>query len=200
MFYDSYFLLSSHPMTFRPFLLTGLALLSLSACGGSSATVTCANQYWDGNVGTCIPAGWHVVDQSQLSARGVPSEVAVAFQSDNPTAGQFVTVTVTREALSRQMTSGDYSDASIQSVQAMPGYAKVNAEKVKIDDQDVMMHIFTAQPRTDQPKTRFYQVSAVSGMTGYTFTGATPVSVESPMEQAVELILKNATFKQQVQK
>ncbi|HVW66924.1 MAG TPA: hypothetical protein VHA78_04325 [Candidatus Peribacteraceae bacterium] len=182
-------------------LCSGLFLLTLSACGGGgNATVTCANQYWDGTVGTCLPSGWHVVDRTQLDSRGIPQEVVVAFQSDNPVAGQFVTVTVTSEPLNKQMTSSDYSDASIQSVQAMPNYTKVDAQSVTIDGQKVTMNIFTAQPRSDQPKTRFYQVSAVNGMTGYTYTAATPVSVDTTTEQQVELILKNATFKAPSQK
>jgi hypothetical protein len=181
-------------------LVGSLCFLALSACGGSAPTVACVNQYWDNTVGTCLPSGWHVVDRTALDQRGVPPDVVVAFQSDNPVAGQFVTITVTREPLSRQMTSSAYSDASIQSVQAMPGYTKVDQQKTSIDGSPVTLHIFTAQPRTDQPKTRFYQVSAVSGMTGYTYTAATPVSVDSATEQQVVLILENATFKNPSQK
>lgn len=168
----------------------------LVACGGSgtSSSVSCTNVYFDGAVGTCLPVGWHVVDRGQLDARGVPPEVLVAFQADAPVSGQFATVTVTREPLTKQMTAEEYSAASMQSVQAMPGYAKVNAEQITIDGRKVTMHTFTAQPRADQPKTRFTQVSIVSGSAGYSYTGATPVTVEDSVTTQVQLIVKNATL------
>ncbi len=178
--------------------LLSLATLTflLAACGSSttSTTVACANVYFDGTVGTCIPAGWHVVDRGQLDARGVPPEVLVAFQADAPVSGQFATVTVTREPLTKQMTAEEYSNASMQSVQAMPGYAKVNTEQITVDGQKVTMHTFTAQPQADQPKTRFTQVSIVSGSAGYSYTGATPVTVDDAVTAQVQLIVKNATL------
>lgn len=178
----------------KKFLLCAASVLFLSACGGQSANVACTNQYWDGTIGTCLPAGWHVVDRSALDQRGVPPEVMIAFQADKPFSGQYATVTVTREPLTKQMTSTEYSDASVQSVSAMAGYTKVDSSTIQIDGQSVTLHTFTAQPRTDQPKTRFIQVSAVSGMTGYTYTAATPVAVDSTLDQQVQLILKNATL------
>lgn len=169
----------------------------LTACGGGSAApaVACVNAYWDGTVGTCLPTGWHVVDRAALDQRGVPAEVVVAFQSDAPYAGQFATVTVTRETLSKQMTSKEYSDASVQSVGAMPGYQDIDQTKATVDDDTVALHTFTAQPRTDEPKTRFAQVSAATGMNGYTFTAATPVSVDSTLGKQIQLILSNITLK-----
>ncbi len=176
-------------------LLSSLCFLVLTACGGGTTAVTCENQYWDGTVGTCLPAGWHVVDRAALDQRGVPPEAVVAFQADQPFAGQYATVTVIREALTKQMTSPEYSEASMQSVTTVSGYAKVDSEAVTIDGEDVTLHTFTAQPRSDEPKTRFSQISAVAGMTGYTFTAATPVTVEKALDQQVQLILKNATLK-----
>ena len=122
----------------------------------------------------------------------------VAFQTDAPVAGQFPTVTVTRETLTRSMTSTEYSDASVQSVQTMPGYEKIDQTKAKVDEEDVTLHIFSAQPRTDQPKTRFYQLSAAGGMTGYTFTAATPLSVDANLDKQIKLIMSNVTLKGQV--
>lgn len=173
--------------------LVGISL-ALAACGSANKT-TCANQYWDGTVGTCLPAGWHVVDRAGLDQRGVPAEVVVAFQADNPTAGLFATVTVAREPLSRPMQSTEYSDASVLSVQSMPGYEKIDSQKVTLDDQTVALHTFSAQPRTDQPKTRFSQVAIASGPVGYTYTAATPLTVDDAVKAQVELILKSATLK-----
>ncbi len=182
----------------KKLILAMAATVILTACGGSGGTTTavaCTDAYWDGVVGTCLPKGWHVVDRTALDQRGVPSEVLVAFQADTPTAGQFATVTVTRESLSRQMTSVDYSDASVQSVLAMPGYTKIDLTKVPVDDSSVSFHTFSAQPSADQPKTRFSQVSAATGANGYTFTASTPLSIDATLTKQIQLILSNVTLK-----
>ena len=175
----------------------GLCLL-LAACGGggTDTTITCAFAYWDGTVGTCLPHGWHVVERSSLDQKGVPRDVLVAFQSDAPSAGQFPTVTVTREALAQPIASTAYSEASVQSVKSLPGYQEVDVRTVTVDDADVSLHIFSAQPRPDEPKSRFYQVSAAKDSAGYTFTAAVPLSIESAMENQILLILGNATFRE----
>jgi hypothetical protein len=175
---------------------TILALcLFLSACGGESAEVACSSTYQDDDLSTCLPAGWHIVDREQLDDRGVPGEVTVAFQSDTPVSGQFSTVTVTREILSQAMTSEEYSEASIASVESLPGYSEVDKRAITIDEADVQMHIFTAQPREDQPQSRFYQVSVVSpDNEGYTLTGATPVAVSDELEAQVAAILHGVSF------
>lgn len=177
----------------KKLLLSAASLVFLAACGGGT-TVSCTNQYWDGAIGTCLPSGWHVVDRAALAEKGVPADVIVAFQADAPTSGQFPTVTVTRESLGRQMTSTEYSDASVLSVGGTQGYAKIDTQKIQIDGKDATLHIFTAQPESDEPKTRFYQVSASAGMTGYTYTAATPVTIASALEQQILLIVKNATL------
>lgn len=175
--------------------LVGL-LLFLSACGGSEVTTTaCDKAYWDGTVGTCLPAGWHVVDRSTLDERGVPAEVVVAFQSDAPYAGQFATVTVTREVLVQELPSSEYSDASVESVKGLPSFDEIDRRTVTVDGEDVAFYVFSAQPRPEEPEARFYQVSAVEGNTGYTFTAATPVATEAELEDQVSLILSNVTFK-----
>ena len=180
----------------KKLLLCVASTLLLASCGGQTTTaVACANAYWDGTVGTCLPTGWHVVDRAALDDRGVPPEVLVAFQADQPSSGQYATVTVTSEPLSKQLTSAQYSDASVQTIQAIPGYVKVDQTTTKVDGATVALHTFTAQPRADQPKTRFKQVSAVSGMTGYTYTAATPVTVDATLDAQIQLILSNVTLK-----
>lgn len=189
-------LFSYHP-PMRKNLSIPLFCLLLAACGGGSAEVACDNTYTDAFVGTCLPDGWHSVDRSELDNRGVPAEVTTAFQSDAPYSGQFGTITVTREVLPQDLTSEKYSDASVLSVQTLPGYEEVDRRNLTIDGASVTLHIFTAQPRDDQPESRFYQVSAVSpDHVGYTFTGATPVSVPDELETQVLAILRNVTLVQ----
>ncbi len=169
--------------------------LFLAACGGGdAATVTCESTYWNGTVGTCLPAGWSVVERGDLEDRGIPDEVLVAFQSEVPYAGQFATVTVTRETLAQPLTSAEYSEASIASVSGLPGYDEVDQEDTTVDGDDVQLHIFTAQPRQDAPESRFYQVSATSGNVGYTFTAAVPVAPPDELEASVLTILRSVTF------
>lgn len=167
----------------------------LAACGGGDATIACEETYWDGTVGTCLPAGWHALDRAELDDRGVPTEVVAAFQANTPTSGQFATVTVTREALSQPLTSSDYSEASVQSVIGLPNYDEVDKQDITIDDTDVTLHIFTAQPDPEEPEARFYQVSAALGNTGYTYTAATPVTVSNELEEEVLVIVRSATLR-----
>lgn len=144
--------------------------------------------------GTCLPAGWHSLDREELDDRGVPAEVVAAFQSDQPYSGQFATITVTREALAQPLSSTDYSEASVQSVTGLPGYEEIDQRAIEIDGEDVTLHVFAAQPQTDQPESRFYQVSAMGGNAGFTFTAATPISVDGTLEEQVLLIMRSATF------
>ncbi len=173
-----------------------LPLLLLVACGGSgeTATVECREQYWDGSVGLCLPTGWNVVDRETLADRGVPDEVIVAFQTVTAAAGQFPTITVTRESLTEPLDSEDYSAASIKSVSTLPGYSLVDTQNVTVNGKTVGMHIFTAQPLNDEPARRFYQISAVDGGAGYTVTGLAPVSATSTLDSEIKLILDSLTF------
>lgn len=180
----------------RRLSIATLGFLLLSACGGGSTALVCDRGYWDGAIGACIPDGWQVFDRAALDIKGMPPEVVVAFQSETPSSGQFVTVTVTRETLAQPISSGDYSAASIQSVQGLPGYEEADRQSVTIDEEDLDIHIFTAQPSSDQPASRFYQLSAVAEGIGYTFTAATPVSVDNEVEDQVISILESATFMQ----
>lgn len=180
----------------RPQLLA-LSFLLLIACGGGSAAVVCDRGYWDGTVGTCVPQGWVVFDRAALDTKGMPPEVLVAFQSETPVSGQFVTVTVTRESLTQPLTTPDYSEASIASVAGLPGYKELDRQSTTVDGQDATIHIFTAQPSSDQPESRFYQLSAVANSIGYTFTAATPVTVSDTVEAQVLSLLQKVTFVQE---
>ncbi len=93
-------------------------LLLLSACGGSgsSATVTCDQQFWNGTVSACLPTGWKVISQDQLTTLGVPEETVAAFQLETPHAGQLDTVTVTREPLTQDLDTTEYSKSSVLAV------------------------------------------------------------------------------------
>lgn len=170
--------------------------LFLAACGGSgSADVACEQAYWDETVGTCLPPEWVVVERDAMDARGVPAEVIAAFQSETPFSGQYPTVTVTRETLPEEVASGDYSDASMESVRNLPGYEELDTRKVTIDNEDVSLHIFSAQPRPEDPKARFYQVSFSGGKAGYTFTAAVPLAITDETEEEILLIMENATLR-----
>lgn len=178
----------------RKTLILSAFCLLLTACGGDGEVVACDNGYWDGNIGVCLPDGWHIVDRAQLDERGVSPEVAVAFQSDAPYSGQFATVTVTRESLPQEMTPEEYSEASILSVQTLPGYTEIDLVPTTIDESEVSIHEYTAQPRDDKPESRFYQLSTVSSGIGYSLTGATPVSVPDELDAMVTDILSSLTF------
>lgn len=171
---------------------SSIALLFV-ACGGATA-VECTQRYWDGEVGTCLPEGWHVLDRANLDERGVPEEAVVAFQTDESISGQYLTIVVTREELPVEVTSPDYSEAGAASVTSLPGYARIEERKVKIDGENHILHAFTAQPSEAQPVARFYQISMAKGKTGYTFTVATPVSIDSSAEDRILSILTNATL------
>ncbi len=181
-------------MRTRTLLVSSLGVL-LVACGGG-AVVECTQSYWDGEIGTCLPEGWHVLDRANLDDRGVPEEAVVAFQTDESVAGQYLTIVVTREELAQEVTSADYSEAGVASVSTLPGYARLDERMVSIDDEDHILHVFTAQPSDEQPVARFYQLSLAEGRTGYTFTAATPVSIDDSAEQRIVAILENATLQE----
>lgn len=178
------------------FLLAVAGSVILASCSGSESTasVECAFTYWNGTVGTCLPDGWIALDRDILDARGAPPEVVVAFQAEQPISGLFPTVSVTRELLAQAMESEEYSDASLAAVKSLPGYEAVNTSSLTVDGAEVDVHTFTSQVRTNDPKTRFSQVSISDGQTGYTFTAASPISVGAQTEEEMLLILQNATL------
>lgn len=180
----------------RALALPLLSVLPLAACGGGSGVAAvCDQAYWDGTVGTCLPVAWHVADKADLDAR-VPQEVFAAFQADKAFSGQYPTVTVTRETLSQETDAEAYSEASVASVQNLPGYEQIDDEQITIDGHKVRLHVFTAQPRIEDPKARFYQVSIAEGTAGFTFTGAAPLGVNDEIDGQIRLIVQNATLQE----
>ncbi|MBP9750980.1 MAG: hypothetical protein KBC95_04010, partial [Candidatus Peribacteraceae bacterium] len=147
---------------------------------------------------TCLPQGWHAVDPALLQENGLPPEVVAAFQADVDVSGVFPTVTVTRQVMRTPMTAGQFSEASITAVSVLPEYKRLDQKAVSVDGQEVAVHVYSAQLREDRPVQRYYQMSTVSGRSGFTFTGALPLSVEAVLEQKVLLILQNATFREPV--
>jgi len=177
------------------FLLLGFTLF-LAACGGGTTVAKCDQDYWDGTYGTCLPAGWAVVDRETLRQRGVPDETIAAFKAEASVSGQFPSITVTREALSQPMTPNDYSEASMRSVSVLPGYSLADTKKVTIDGESLSLHIFTAQPVETDPARRFYQLSTSKDSVGYTVTAAVPMFIDDSVESEVLLILKSSTLVQ----
>ncbi len=174
-----------------------LGFLALTACGSSSTaskTVVCDQQYWNGSVSVCLPKGWKVLSREQLTVLGVPEETVAAFQFETPQAGQLDTVTVTREPLSQEMTTSDYSQSNILAVSALPDYKLLDKIVVTIDSQESAIHVFSARPSSEQPIRRYYQLSATVARTGYTFTGSFPLSIQDSEAAEVLFILKNASF------
>lgn len=177
--------------------LSAALCLSLVSCGGGGTAAVCTQQFWNGTVGLCLPDGWKVMERERLDQLGVPQEVVAGFQTEKPVAGQYPSVVVTREALSQPMDSATYSRASQRAVSVLPGYEIIDARPVTVDGKAVTLHVYTAQPMSDQPKSRFYQVSAVSGSgTGYTVTAFTPLSVSSSLDRQVVAIVSSLTFTQ----
>ena len=173
-------------------------VLSLSfllvSCGGSTTTATCTRQYWDGLVGTCLPADWAVIEREALSERGISEDVVVAFKREKAVNGQFPTVTVTQEALSAPVDAATYSAASVQSVSVLPGYKQIDQETLVIDGADITLHIFMAQPSQDEPEQRFYQLSTTMANFGYSVTGLTPLSPSRDIEKEIKQIMSTVTF------
>jgi hypothetical protein len=176
-------------------LSLGFCLL-LTACGGGSASVACTQDFWDGTIGTCFPDGWSEVDRETLLQRGVSDETIAVFRSEDSISGHFPTVVVTREPLAQEILPADYSEANIRSVTVLPAYQEIDIQEMEIDDEEVQLHIFSAQPLKDEPGRRFFQVSTVHAGVGYTLTASLPLFVDQQVESEVELILKSTTFRE----
>lgn len=185
------------PTMVRKFMF-GLCVL-LAACGGSSNEgPDCFKQYWDGEVGACVPSGWRTLDAETMQQRGVPDDALVAFQSDEPVSGQFLTVTITKEQLQQPIEPSVYSQANVRLVTALPGYELVDATTTTIDTNSVDVHIFNAKPIADESLRRFYQVSTVHDGAGYTITGTSPVSIDDVVERQILAVVQSLTFMQVV--
>jgi len=169
----------------------------LASCGGGGDEKACnGDSFWDGTLGVCVPDGWQAVDASTLQERGVPGEVVVAFQSDTSLSGYYPTVTVTRERLSQEFTPQEYSEGSIEAVSTLPGYQLFDEQDVSIDGEKIAIHVFQSQPSEDAAQYRFYQLSTVSANVGYTFTVATPLTIEDELGEEILAILRSVTFQE----
>ena len=182
-----------------------LAILSvtavLSACGGSSSKsteVVCKEQFWNGVIGVCLPAGWTVLEREKLADRGVPDQVLVAFQAEKTVSGQSPTITVTSEKLGSPLDSPAYSQASIRSVTTLPGYTLIDSRAMPVEGQTVALHVFSAQPVAGEPERRFFQLSAVVANIGYTVTALTPVSISDTLQKEIVLIMSSVRFSEPV--
>ena len=179
-------------------LLATLSLVTLlTACGGSSTKstdVVCKEQFWNGVVALCLPAGWTVLEREKLDERGVPEQVLVAFQSEQAVSGQTPTLTVTSEQLPVALDSPVYSKASIRSVASLPGYKLLDNRTMTVEGQAVELHVFTAQPVEGEPERRFFQMSAVAANIGYSFTALTPVSISDQLQKEILLIMNSVRF------
>lgn len=171
--------------------------LLLAACGGSSSSsteISCKEQFWNGVIGLCLPAGWTVLEQETLADRGVPEQVMVAFQAEKTVSGQTPTITVTSEKLNTPLDSAAYSKASIRSVTTLPGYKLIDSRAMTVEAQNVDLHIFSAQPISGEPERRFFQLSAVGANIGYTVTALTPVSISDTLQKEIMLIMNSVRF------
>ncbi|MFA6509629.1 MAG: hypothetical protein WCV62_04120 [Candidatus Peribacteraceae bacterium] len=185
----------SHSSPLFRLVSAGLALLLLSACGGGGEQAVCTQQFCNGRVGICLPDGWTVMERERLDQQGIPRDVLAAFQVEKPVSGQYPTVVITEEPLAQPMDTDTYSRASMRAVSALPGYELIDTRPVRIDERESGIHIYTAQPAADQPKTRFYQVSAVSSSgTGYTVTAFAPLSVSRSLEGEELAMVQSLTF------
>lgn len=174
-----------------------VAATFLAGCGSSSSKsnkVVCEQQFWNTMFAACLPKGWRVLSNETLRQLGVPEETVAAFQFDTPHAGQLDTVTVTREPLSTEMKTPDYSQSNLLAVSALPDYRLIDKETVYIDGEQSSIHVFSARPSPDQPIRRYYQISVSKEKTGYTFTGSFPLSIEESEADQVKFILKNVSF------
>lgn len=176
--------------------LFALAIL-LTACGGGGGSSDCDNEYADSRLSLCLPDRWIVMDGETRRQRGIPDETIVAIRFEEAISGQFPAVTVTRETMRREVSPLDYSEAGIRSVSTLPGYTLTDTKEVRIDGEDVSMHIFTAQPISDEPARKFYQISTVSGNDGYTVTAAAPLFIESSVEKQIESIVMSISFEKE---
>lgn len=175
------------------FMLSACLLL-VSCGGGSSRGADCDQDFWNGMVGTCLPADWDVLDAETLRQRGVPEETIVGFQLAEAVSGQFPTVAITREKLATVVTPARYSEANIRSVEVLSGYELIDSQSFKVDEVEVTLHVFSGQPIEGEPTRRFYQVSTTKEDVGYTITAVTPLSIDSKLESQVMVMLENFTL------
>lgn len=181
----------------RKLILLAMVTCMLVSCGGSSQNsgVDCVFEYWDGQYGTCLPEGWSVLDQETLYLRGITDETAVVFHFNEPVAGQFPNIALTKRPLAAQTMPGLYSQESIKSVAAYGGYTLLDLKEITIDGEELQLHIFKAKP-DGVKEYRYYQVSTVAGDFGYTLTAMVPVTIDSNLEEHILKIFGCSSWQQ----
>ncbi len=167
-------------------------LLLLAACGGTS--VSCGENVWTGEFGLCLSEGWEQILDATLKQEGVPMETVAAFHRTDPSGGQRDNIVVSMEALPGNVPALAYAEANLKVVEAVPDYAQLEKREVKIDGAVTLLHIFTARPVADLPVRRFYQLSIVKGMSGYTFTGTLPFATDDAAEKTLTDMLLSVTM------
>jgi hypothetical protein len=167
-------------------------VLILASCG--SKAKTCTDTLWVKDFGICIAEGWEQVPDATLKEEGVPIETVAAFHRTEERGGQRDNIVVSVESLPGTVSPLAYSEANIAVIEAIPDYALLEKNEVKIDGKVTILHVFTARPVADLPVRRFYQLSLVKGTSGYTFTGTLPFSTDDASEDAITDMLLSVTM------
>ena len=182
-------------MTRRALSSLLLVTFALSACGGTRKQ--CVEKVWTGQFGLCLASGWEQIPSEVLRKKGIPEETIAAFHLTEARADQRDNIVVSREILPAALTSFQYSEANIRTIEVMAEYALLEKREVEIEKEETILHIFSARPVPDLPTRRFYQLSLVKSKTGYSFTGTLPYSVEGAVEQSLIDMLLSATLKEE---
>lgn len=180
----------------KRFLTFSVITLLLAGCGSSNdgSKVACDQQFWNGTVAVCLPAGWKALDSTLLASRQVPEETIAAFQYATPHAGQIDTVTVVREPLSSDTRTTAYAEANVLAVSTLPDYKLIDKQTITIDGETSSLHVFSARLNPSEPIRRYYQSYVASDRTGYTFTGSFPLSITDSEASQIQFILKNVSL------
>ncbi len=134
------------------------------------------------------------MDRERVDQYGVGADTVLSLQTMKPVSGTLPTIVITQEMLKQPMNTTAYSAASIRAVSTLPGYQLIDERTTNVDGVSSEIHVYSAQPATDQPKNRYYQVSAVSKGVGYTATAYAPLSISQTLEQQIFLMLDSFTF------
>jgi hypothetical protein len=171
-----------------------LLSIALVSCSSEGTGANCYKEYWNGEVGACLPKNWQVISSETMQERGVSNDAIVAFQSEEPVSGQFLTVGITQEVLREVIDPTMYSQANIRLVSALPGYELTDITSTTVDGSAVELHVFNAQPVSDEPVRKFYQISTVANAKGYSITGTSPVSISDSAQNEIIAIVQSLRF------
>ena len=164
----------------------------LAGCGGSGTT--CDEIVQVNEFSMCLLSDWAQVPEESLRLEGVPEETMAAFQMKVERGGQRDNIVITRERVKSGVAPLQYAETNMKIVEKTPEYMLTEKRELTVDGKDTILHIFSARPVPDLPARRFYQVSFVSGTTGYVVTGTLPYSVEETIEQGLLTMLSSVSF------